>query len=444
MRAQVIGNGRLKGRIPAGFAAVLRALQLEDEDTQALRSMSDDQWRELLPILDRSRLALPLARREYSDLPSWVQERLRSNLADTAQHWRLVLQTAYREAAAALDAVQVQHLVLKGFTQAPEFVARPELRRQYDLDLYIQRRQIPTAVRALQDIGYFRLMKQDDCPGSDHVAPLVRFGVWKWNGSFYDPHVPPAIEIHYCFWNDALNAVALPGTEEFWNRRKSRRIHELDFPALDPIDHVGYLALHILREVFRAEIPVHLIRELATFVHGHPYDTSFWGEWRSQHSPRMRRLEAIAFWLATAWFSCRLPAAVKEEIDSLSPLVRSWLDTWGWVPCESLFRRTRDGRLLQFVLAESFESRRKIVRMALLPASISTPTKVASFGKHPTEGVKPKLILSYLSYPGYLLSRTWMNGCSILRLLANACLLYARRVRVRSGWHEAVGIVRAD
>ena len=444
MRAQVIGNGRLKGRIPAEFAAALQALQLQGEDARALQSMSDIQWRELLPMLDRSRMTLPLAQRGYSGLPCWVQERLRSNLADTAQHWRRVLQAAYCEAAAALDAVAVEHLVLKGFTQAPEFVARPEFRRQYDLDLYIQRWQIPTAVRALQEIGYFRLRKEEDCPGSDHVAPLARFGEWKWNGSFYDPHVPPVIEIHYCLWNDALNAIAVPEIEEFWNRRKRRRIEDLAFPSLDPIDHVGYLALHILREVFKGEPPLHLVREMATFVHWRADDSPFWGEWRRNHSARMRSMEAIAFWLASAWFSCRLPEAVKEEIDALSPLVRSWLERWGSVPFECLFRRTREGRLLQFVLADSHEARRTIVRMALLPGNISSPAEVASFGTHPTSREEPRLILRYLSYPGYLLSRTWMNGCAILRLLAHACLLYARRDRVRSGWHEAMGIVRAD
>jgi hypothetical protein len=43
-------------------------------------------------------LALPLAQLEYRGLPGWVTERLRNNLADTAQHWPLV-QQAYREIA---------------------------------------------------------------------------------------------------------------------------------------------------------------------------------------------------------------------------------------------------------------------------------------------------------------------------------------------------------
>lgn len=430
MQAQLIGSELHTARIPAPFLAAMQALQLQRADANALLKLRDAEWRELLPMLDRARLTLPFAHRGYLGLPDWVQERLGSNVADTAQHWEY-LQSAYHGAAAALDAVGVEFLVLKGFTQAPEFVSRPELRKQSDIDLYIPREQIPDAVQALRKIGYTPCQSDEDCRYSDHVPPLARFGAWKWNGNIYDPDAPPVIEIHFCFWNRLVYSIAMPETEEFWDRRRRRRLNRLIFPALDPVDHAGYFALHILRSVFMAESPVHHVRELATFLHKHAGDSLFWGEWSMLHSRRLRSMEAIGFALAASWFSCNLPGPVKAQIDSLSPRVRAWIETCGWVPLENTFRRTRDGRLLQLLLAETPEARRRIAWRALSPGRVSGPAKVASFGKHSTTAAKPDLILSYLKYPAYLFSRVRMNGAAVLRLLARASLLYLSRGRMR-------------
>jgi hypothetical protein len=51
MRALALGNGSLRARIPAPFVAVMRALQLQGED---------EEWLELLPMMDRAHLTLPV------------------------------------------------------------------------------------------------------------------------------------------------------------------------------------------------------------------------------------------------------------------------------------------------------------------------------------------------------------------------------------------------
>ncbi len=153
MRTQAIGNGVLRARIPAPFAAGMRALKLHGADPAMLRSLRDEEWRELLPLMDRAHLTLPFAQRHVSGIPGWVREQLDNNLADTARHWEPV-RAAYCEAAAALDANGLEYLILKGFTQAPDFVPRPELRWQGDIDFYVPREHISAAVEALQKIGY--------------------------------------------------------------------------------------------------------------------------------------------------------------------------------------------------------------------------------------------------------------------------------------------------
>jgi hypothetical protein len=436
MRTQAIGNGSLRARIPAPFAAVMQALQLQGADTTMLRSVRNEEWRELLPVMDRAHLTLPLAQQRLSGLPCWVSEHLEKNLLDTARHWEHV-RAAYREAAATLDANGVEYLVLKGFTQAPNYVLRAEWRWQGDIDFYVPREHIPAAVRALQEIGYASCHAEEFYRYADHVPTLVRFGAWKWNGNVYDPEVPPALEVHFCLWNDAVSSIAVPEIEEFWYRRRIRRLGDLTFPALHPVDHVGYFALHILRGIFSADSPIHHVRELAIFLDRRVFDDDFWKEWKVMHSPRLRSMQVIAFSLAVAWFSCNQHGAVKAEIDSLHSPLRSWIETCGCAPLEILFRRMRDGRLLQSLLAETPEARRKIIAMALNPGHISGPAKIALFEMHPTmEPVKPNLIYSYLAYPAYLFSRVWMNGSAILRFLARASLLYLQRVRLCTSWSE--------
>jgi hypothetical protein len=403
---------------------------MQGADATNLRSLSDEEWRELLPVMDRAHLTLPLAQQGLSLLPCWVRERLENNLTDTARRWERV-QAAYREVAAALDAYGLEYLVLKGFTQAPDFAPRPEFRFQGDIDLYVPRELIPAAVRALQEIGYAACHAEEDYPHADHVPTLARFGAWKWNANIYDHEMPPSVEVHFCLWNDSVSSIAIPEIDDFWDRRRFRKLGDLSFPALQPVDHLGYIALHILRGVFSAEAPVHHVRELATFLDRSAFDDGFWKEWAAMHSPRLRSMQAIAFSLAAAWFSCNRHEAVKAEIDSLNPPLRSWIETCGGTPLEALFRRTRDGRLLQSLLVETPGARRKIVAMALAPGRIAGPARVASAKTHPTRA-RSNPIYNYLAYPAYLLTRVWMNVPAILRFLVHASLLHLPRVRPRT------------
>jgi hypothetical protein len=334
---------------------------------------------------------------------------------------------AYREAAAILDANSVEYLVLKGFTQAPDFVSRPELRRQGDIDFFVPREQISAAVRGLKEIGYASCDAEEYYRYADHVPTLVRFGTWKWSGNNYDPEVPLAVEIHFCLWNEAVSLIAVQEIEEFWKRRRVRTWGELIFPALDRPDHLAYFALHILRNVFSAEPTLHHVRELATFLDRSAGDDPFWRAWTVTHSPRLRTMQAVAFSLAAAWFSCKVPDAARAEIECLSRELRNWIETCCCAPLGTLFRRTRDGRLLQFLLAETRESRKKILWKALGPGRISGPETRASAQTHPTMSARPKLISSYLAYPGYICSRVWLNGWAVLRILVNFRKVHSSR-----------------
>jgi hypothetical protein len=430
MRAQVIGKALARAQIPASFAAAMQALQLQGADSTLLRRLQDEDWKQLLPMLDHARLTLPLAQQPHSGFPCWVHERLKSNLADTLRHWERV-QMAYREAAATLDTKGVEYLVLKGFTQAPDYVSQPQLRKQSDIDFYVPPEQISSAVLCLQEIGYSSWHSAEAYQYADHVPTLLRFGTWKWRGNWYDPDTPPAIEVHFCLWNDSVSSIAVPEVEEFWKRREIRACEELIFPALHRVDHLAYFAMHILRDIFNEESRPNHVRELGTFLERRANDNAFWKQWTAMYSPRSRSMQATVFSLAIDWFSCNASDTVRSEIASLPPQVGAWIKRCGCTPLESQFRRTRDGRLLQFLLAETAETRKKILWKALVPDRLPGPAKVASRRTHPSLASTPKLISSFLGYPAHMVSRSLMNGSAVLRFLANACLVHTAHVRTR-------------
>lgn len=428
MRAQIIGNGLLTARVPAHFAAVLEALQVRGASADALRAIDESAWPDVLSLCDRAKLALPLAMRSYRGFPDWVTQRLRGNLADSFDRFRHTQQT-YLEAASALAAADVPWIVMKGFAQAPNFVAAPQFRVQNDIDLYTPREYVASAVEALEGIGY-QPNEREDYRRADHAPTMVRFREWKWTGNRYDPEMPMCIEIHYCLWNHGVSMIPLTEVEEFWNRRVQRSLGSMQFPALHPVDHLGYFALHILREVFAGERVVHLALELATFLNARSNDAGFWNEWKSLHSPQLRQAEAMAMALAADWFSATMPPAVREEVEALPAAHRAWMRSFGGSPLQPMFRRTRDGRLLQMLFAQTSESRWKILRRALAPGIVAGPGRVTGWAENPVAPRKQRWA-GRLSYPAYLANRARRNGMAILCFLAHGLELCVARLTVR-------------
>ncbi len=420
MRAQPIGNGHLTARVPAHFAAVLEALQLRGASADTLRGLDDSAWLDVLALCDRSNLTLPLALRAHRGFPTWVTQRLQRNLADSSDHFMRTRAT-YIEAASAFVEAEIPWIVLKGFAQAPDFVASPRFRLQGDIDIYTQREYVALAVEVLTRIGYIS-NEEEDYRLADHPPTLMRFGEWRRNKNLYDPEMPLCIEIHFCLWNNTVSLVQLPEVDEFWKRRIQRSLGSLSFPALDPVDHLGYFALHVLREIFGGGRVAHRVLELATFLDMRSKDTSFWNEWKSMHSTELRQAEVVAMALAVDWFAAAMPPAVVEEIDSLQPGLRAWIDGCGASPLVATDGRTRDGRLLQILLSRSPQSKWRILRRALSPGSVSGPKKHAQQPVDPTQPQK-SLKNRHWTYLSYLANRTWLNGLAILRFIGHGLAL---------------------
>jgi hypothetical protein len=432
MRPYPIGNGSLAPRIPPELAALMDALQFRGANTDALLKLERKDWEKLLNFCDFAHLTLALAQASSCDFPTWVIRRLEKNVADNTHRFERV-KASYREATRALEDAQVEHVVLKGFTQAPDYVKSPRQRMQGDLDLYVLREQIANGQKALEQIGYTSV-SGIDYQGADHTPTLSRTGNWRWNGNMFDPDMPVSVELHFCLWNDCTSLIKLNDFEEFWGRRITRSLEDFSFSSLSPVDQLGYFTLHIMRGVISGDWVVHHVYELAAFLNAHSEDHQFWTNWERIHSPRFRNVQAIAFGLAEAWFSSPVHPCPRRQIDSLPVSHKEWLSRFGGSPIEVAFRWNKDGRLLQLLLLETWDTRRTVLRRATLPASFLRFFRPKHRIKDQLDepSIQPN---RHLAYVVRLSDRLISNVRATAEFLSHgACLWWSRRQLRLQSW----------
>lgn len=395
-------------RIPPEVMALLRALQLRRPDITSLEKLTEKEWTRLLDFCDIAHLTLPVAQLPMKGFPNWVIERLTANLADNALRFERVKAT-YCEAADALDHAGVEHVVIKGFSQSPDYVPDPRLRRQSDIDIFCPPENIAAATSALRAIGYNPSGAKISYAMADHDVTLVRPGDWHWKGNLFDPEMPLGIELHFCLWNERVSHISVPDTGLFWERRTTREVNGLSFSCLSSVDHLAYLTLHILRNLFLSDWIVHHVRELAFFLHSRADDESFWQTWSRTHSPSLRSIEAIVFYYARAWFDCHLHPLAAHEIDILSSGRRSWLQCFAGSALELMFEQNKDFLWLQLSLLSSRGEKLKILMRTLIPvrtSSVDSPT----FRIRNKRLLPPSETPLWRQYIGYLISRAATHG----------------------------------
>jgi putative nucleotidyltransferase-like protein len=353
---------------PAFFPMVLDALQLRGAESVRIWELTDAQWEELLTFCDLAHLTLPLVKACRDDVPAWVLSRTKQNLADNRLRVHRI-ETAYREIAEAFERAGVEHLVFKGFAQYPDFAEALDFRMQSDIDLYCPPEALPAAQAALESLGYEANQTLGKFP-ADHLPEMTRKGAWHWQGNAYDPEMPPAIDVHFCFWNPATTRLSIPGVNKFWGRRIHRRRADLSFPALCPIDSLAFNALHVLRDLQRGDWVIHHVYELAWFLDTHAGDEMFWQDWLARHDDSLRSLQAISFWLAREWFHCRCASAVEREMTILPRPVARWLERFSRSPLTGMFLPNKHGVWLHLALLQSRWDRLPILGSALLPVRL--------------------------------------------------------------------------
>jgi MFS family permease len=315
-------------------------------------------WDDVLDFADRSSLTLFLGAVAGDALPDWVRKRIAQNLAENAERLERV-RALQNQVSEWLTAVGIPYILLKGTTQSPHFVSDPRLRPQYDLDLFCPTADAHCAWNLIVEKGYEPIENPGAHP-TDHLPALVRKTGWEWRGgSHFDPEIPLAIEVHVQFWDERTERLRAPGVDQFWTRRNG---HALDTP-----DALAYAALHLLRHLLRGSARACNVYEIAWFLERQADDEQFWNRWRELHAPELRRLEAIAFQLARAWFGCALGPVAEEEVSGLPAPVAEWFEAFAFSPLESQFHPNKDELWLHLALVDSARDKLAVVRRRLLP-----------------------------------------------------------------------------
>jgi hypothetical protein len=362
---------------PRYVTALISALSFQNAKPELLQSLDASEWQKLLVFGDQMHLTIPLAQVCSDYFPGWVRSRVDRNLADNARRFQMI-KTTYAEVADALSKANIDHLVLKGFTKAPEYAPDPRHRIQSDIDLFCPPESVFRARDTLSDLGYRAQHRLDDI--CEHLPPLRRKTAWQWRGNAYDPEMPLAIELHHCLWDRATARCGPEAVNDFWQRRVERRLEEITFSALCPIDSLGYLALNLLRDLLRGTgIVTSQVYELAWFLHRNSRNKEFWNSWTEMHDGELRRLESVSFVLARTWFHCDLPEATETEIEHLPVATQRWFKSPATSPSPMGWLRPNKDRIwLHSSLLKSTAEKRKVVFGRLLPRVLPVDAAIAS------------------------------------------------------------------
>ena len=391
--------------IPSHARAVFAALQFTTPSFEALGELTDAEWRQLVDFCNRTQLAIPFLLRCRDHLPAWVADGFHRNLANNAERWGRTKVT-FRQARDTFAAAGLEFVTLKGFTHAPGFVTDPRFRTQYDLDLLFPREQIEAASAVALGLGYEPLGGERRHP-VDHLPTLIRKTGWEWRGDYFDPELPLALELHFRLWDEGTEGFALPGVDQFWQRRQRRTMEDIEFTSFDAIDLPGYAAAHALRHLLRGDSrPAH-IYEIACFLENNS-EAAFWRRWRECHDEPLRRVQAICFAIARQWFGCRLPAIAQEETERLPSPVRAWLAAYAHTPALNLFHPTKHELWLHLSLLDPGHSRLRILRRRLLPLQLPGPVDAVHL---PKDAIGWRIRLrAARRYWLFLFARTWRHA----------------------------------
>jgi hypothetical protein len=393
--------------VPSHVAAAVAALNFRSPNPGALGALSDAEWQDFLPLCDMMHLTIPLRRTCGSHLPKWVRSRIDANIRDNSERFERI-KAAYLELADALRNRGVAYLVLKGFSQSPDFVEDPRLRMQSDIDLYCPSESILQARDALSRIGYESDQGLEHQP-TDHLPTMSRRSGWEWRGNAFDPEMPVSVDLHFRFWNQPTTRLRPQGIDEFWVRRIDRRVDSVNFPGLSRVDSLGYAALHVFHHLQLGSLIPYHVYELAHFLNTNADNESFWKEWRDLHDDSLRRLQAVCFRLAAIWFGCGLPEEAEREINRLPDTVQRWFHRYSDSPFNSLLHPNKDTLWLHLSMLESAKDKFLVFCESLIPVRVP-PTRAIQRWSLRTYPRFVKYAVSRLSYHLRVLPRTLREG----------------------------------
>ena len=354
--------------------------------------------------------------RRRENLPEFVRRRTESNFEANGR--RLAkLKQEYFEIVGRLRSLGIDHILLKGFLQAPRFVPSPLLRAQYDLDLLCSPAEVQRAHQALVELGFESIGGKGRLR-ADHLPPLARKTGWLWKGDYFDSEIPPVVELHFRLWDPATERFQVDGLEEFRTRRVLAPFEGQPVPGLRDADQLGYAALHVLRHLLRGDLKPCHVYELAFFMENQGPDEAFWRRWSELHSPALRSFQAAPLVLAHRWFGSVLPEAVRAEAEKLPGPVQLWLQHYAASPVLSHFQPNKDELWLHLALLSGNKNKAGVLWRRLVP--LSPPGQVEAVFVPEKKMTYELRLLRRIRYVRFACSRLLFHARSLASILIGA------------------------
>jgi hypothetical protein len=414
---------------PEYLSAVLKALRFHGGSTHELEAIPENAWPALLNATDRAHLTLALGVRCRESLPQSVRLRIDRNLANNrARHDRLI--ATHRQIGHALSLYEIDYVVMKGLSQWPWYIDDPRQRPQYDIDIYVPRESMSAAAKTIHMLGYGFVGDILD-PGADHLPVMIRKTGWTWRGDYYDPEMPPSVELHFRFWNPQMMRFDAGDLAQFWRRRVVRQVGSLRFPTLDPADGLTYSALHLIRHLLGGDLRLRHVYEIAHFLEKSASDDAFWSYWRETGLPGCRVVEGIAFRLASEWFHCTLHPAAREAVEELPSPVRRWFSLFAFSSALGNDHPEKHELWLHFCLVNSAKDRRHIAIRRLFP---TRGARVVRDAHVPSSKIDPLLRVKRIAFEASFLARRILHHFrGIAPVIRGACLWFQADRKHSSG-----------
>lgn len=349
--------------------AVLKALRFHHRSTRDLEAIPLSAWPALIHSLDRAHLTLALASRCGDSVPKPVRQRFDRNLASNrVRYERLV--AAQSQITDALSLHGIEYMILKGLAQWPWYADDPAARPQYDIDIYVPHDPIALAAKTVRALGYEFAGEVLD-PSADHLPVMIRRTGWTWRRDYFDPEMPFSLELHFRLWNSAMMRFCSADFGPFWQRRVRRKIVNLRFQTLHPVDGLSYSAMHLVRHLLHGDMRLSHVYEIAHFLERSSGADGFWSEWRETALRPCRIMEGIAFCLARDWFHCQTHPAAQAAIEDLPASIQRWFSLFAsspqWSPSTASDGSAKNEIWLHFCLLTRTKDKRAILIRRLLP-----------------------------------------------------------------------------
>jgi len=315
----------------------LRVSGSREESLARLKTFSGHDWKQVLPWLDESGLALYLLRRlsnlkSPDSLPGEIRKQLRCNQA-TNQRRLSIMKEEFASLHRRFAAAGVDYVVLKGFALIPEFCEDAALRSQYDYDFLVRLESARAAREILETQGYSLKIKSPGFQKKDEsFFTAEALAVPSAEQNFYSPNIPRAVELHLGLWESNRERVKLETPKDVLDRKRLANWEGLYFPVLADDDSLIFQALHAFQHILDYWCRPSCFLEIAHFLVGRQDDTAFWERFRlrAEGLRYLQQIVGLVFAMAEMLFRAPIPPEVSEwTTQALPSSLALWVERYG-------------------------------------------------------------------------------------------------------------------